>query len=121
MPQGHGNAYGHDKQAGTALARQSVSLVGTNGILTDIGPGETGTLIARIQNPNQSLDLTLTNVVPSSGAVITNTADSSCTADASTVTITPWSGSQLVAHAGGFVSWHEIGVDHPHTVLWNDP
>jgi hypothetical protein len=102
VPQGHGHAYGHGKNATTGLAPNTLdlSLSTFDTGLTPIGPGETAVMDATVANPN-TFSVTLTGVTPQAAQPIeasdNGVPDPTCTAAPATFTITGWSGSKAIA------------------------
>jgi len=87
IPDSPGFGYGKGRNATQGLVLESVVLTGADLTSDVIGPGETGTILAKWSNPNV-VAVSVIQLAHVAGTPIEKVGDPSCTAPASTFTIT---------------------------------
>jgi hypothetical protein len=105
IPDSSGFGYGKGRNATQGLALVSVVLTGPDLTSDPIGPGETGTILAKWSNPNVEA-VSVIQLAHVAGTPIEKVGDASCTAAPSTFTITTQNvppGTWVATGSGGTV------------------
>jgi hypothetical protein len=93
VPTGTGSAFGK-AQTAQGVALTTLDYSSGSGLVSALGPSQTGVLYFGISNSN-TFPVTLTQVSQQAAAPITKVGDATCTAPASSFTLSPWTGPPL--------------------------